>query len=157
MGNAGMISATATAFIVGALLDLLLGDPRCLPHPIRGMGLLIHTLERLLRALLRQASKSDPLPASFDASPYRACASRPALPLVEGENGNYSPPREGETASEASGGGQFRTFRAKSRLPNITGEKVAGCILACLVLFIVIPVVILSLHWGGMPAAAYWI
>src|SRR2546426_11771768 len=44
-----MISATITAFIVGALLDLLLGDPRWLPHPIRGIGLLIHTLERLFR------------------------------------------------------------------------------------------------------------
>ena len=38
----------------------------------------------------------NPLPAS------------PALPLTEGEN--HSPPREGETASAASGGGRFRTI-----------------------------------------------
>jgi len=37
------------ALIVGALLDLALGDPRWLPHPIRGIGLLVNALERLLR------------------------------------------------------------------------------------------------------------
>jgi adenosylcobinamide-phosphate synthase len=44
-----MMYATTPAFALGALLDLLLGDPRWLPHPIRGMGLLIGSLERLLR------------------------------------------------------------------------------------------------------------
>ena len=39
------------ALALGALLDLLLGDPRWLPHPIRGIGLLIETLERLLRKI----------------------------------------------------------------------------------------------------------
>ena len=39
------------ALTFGALLDLLLGDPRWLPHPIRGIGLLIQTLERLLRKI----------------------------------------------------------------------------------------------------------
>ncbi len=105
-----MISATAMAFIAGALLDLLLGDPRWLPHPIRGIGLLIQAQERLLR---------------------------PASPA-------YSPPREGETASAASGGGRL-------------AENVAGLILVVLVLLIVVAVVILSLYWGGIPAAAYWI
>jgi len=37
------------ALTFGALLDLLLGDPRWLPHPVRGIGLLIQTLERVLR------------------------------------------------------------------------------------------------------------
>src|SRR3989441_12157872 len=46
-----MIYATTTALITGAALDLVLGDPRWLPHPIRGIGLLISTLERLLRKL----------------------------------------------------------------------------------------------------------
>lgn len=32
-------------------MDLILGDPRWLPHPIRGIGLLIRGLERLLRKL----------------------------------------------------------------------------------------------------------
>ncbi len=39
------------ALSLGALLDLLLGDPRWLPHPVRGIGLLIQTLERLLRKI----------------------------------------------------------------------------------------------------------
>ena len=46
-----MLYPTTTALLIGALLDLLLGDPRWLPHPIRGIGLLIHHLERLLRKL----------------------------------------------------------------------------------------------------------
>jgi adenosylcobinamide-phosphate synthase len=44
-----MIHVTITAFTIGVLLDLMLGDPRWLPHPIRGIGLLINALERLLR------------------------------------------------------------------------------------------------------------
>jgi adenosylcobinamide-phosphate synthase len=36
------------ALIAGVLLDLLLGDPRWLPHPVRGIGLLVNGLERLL-------------------------------------------------------------------------------------------------------------
>jgi adenosylcobinamide-phosphate synthase len=46
-----MLHATTTALLIGALLDLLLGDPRWLPHPIRGIGLLIQLLERILRKL----------------------------------------------------------------------------------------------------------
>src|SRR5947209_4879744 len=44
-------NALTTALIAGAGLDLALGDPRWLPHPIRGIGLLIDGLERLLRKL----------------------------------------------------------------------------------------------------------
>ena len=44
-----MTHVTITAFIIGAALDLAFGDPRWLPHPIRGIGLLVNTLERLLR------------------------------------------------------------------------------------------------------------
>ena len=37
-----------SAFFFGFLLDLLLGDPHCLPHPIRLIGSLIGGLERKL-------------------------------------------------------------------------------------------------------------
>src|SRR5713226_5802885 len=84
-----MIHVTATAFIIGALLDLILGDPRWFPHPFRGIGLLINALERLLRKL-----------------PY---------------------------------------------------DRLSGCILVCGVLVIVITAVALSLKFGGVIAAAYWI
>jgi adenosylcobinamide-phosphate synthase len=46
-----MLYATATTLTIGALLDLLLGDPGWLPHPIRGIGRLIQILERILRRL----------------------------------------------------------------------------------------------------------
>src|SRR5690349_23602467 len=46
-----MIYPTTTALALGVLMDLLLGDPRWLPHPIRGMGLLIKALERFLRRI----------------------------------------------------------------------------------------------------------
>ena len=40
-----------TALIVGFVLDLLLGDPRWIPHPVRMMGKLIAGLEKPLRRL----------------------------------------------------------------------------------------------------------
>src|SRR5436309_5896014 len=46
-----MIHAALTAFIIGAVLDWMLGDPGWLPHPIRGIGLLIRRLETLLRRI----------------------------------------------------------------------------------------------------------
>jgi len=44
-----------TPYIVltAVLLDLLLGDPRWLPHPVVGIGRMISVLERLLRRLVR--------------------------------------------------------------------------------------------------------
>jgi len=39
--------------ISAILLDLLLGDPRWLPHPVVGIGRMIAALERLLRRLVR--------------------------------------------------------------------------------------------------------
>ena len=41
----------SAALAIGALSDLLLGDPRWLPHPIRAIGLLVSGLERLVRKL----------------------------------------------------------------------------------------------------------
>jgi adenosylcobinamide-phosphate synthase len=46
-----MIYATATAMGLGALLDLVVGDPQWLPHPVRGIGRLITVLERILRRI----------------------------------------------------------------------------------------------------------
>jgi adenosylcobinamide-phosphate synthase len=46
----GIDPAILTAAIA---LDLLLGDPRWLPHPVVGIGRLIATLEKLLRRLIR--------------------------------------------------------------------------------------------------------
>ena len=42
------------AVLLGCVLDLLLGDPRWMPHPIRGIGALISGLERLLRRMFPQ-------------------------------------------------------------------------------------------------------
>jgi adenosylcobinamide-phosphate synthase len=38
---------SATEFIVGAAVDLVLGDPRWMPHPVRWMGAVIDWLERV--------------------------------------------------------------------------------------------------------------
>ena len=45
------MSATPTELVIGAGLDLALGDPRWLPHPVQGIGLLIRALERILRKI----------------------------------------------------------------------------------------------------------
>src|SRR5215475_10904894 len=54
-------------------------------------------------------------------TPCRRASRQAALPLKRGRishafDGVYSPPPEGETASEASGGGRFSTFCAKRSL-----------------------------------------
>ena len=43
-----MLKYHMTAFFLGFLLDLLLGDPYWLPHPIRLIGNLIAALDRKL-------------------------------------------------------------------------------------------------------------
>ncbi len=48
------------AFFLGFLLDLLLGDPYCLPHPIRLIGGLIAGLEKRLRAGASAADSKEP-------------------------------------------------------------------------------------------------
>src|SRR5947207_9659412 len=84
-----MIHAGLTAFMIGAGLDLVIGDPRWLPHPVRGIGLLINRLEKLMR--------------------------------------------------------------------RISHERIAGCLLVGGVLIATVSVVIFSLRWAGIIAAAYWI
>jgi adenosylcobinamide-phosphate synthase len=44
-----MIYANAAEFAMGATLDLIIGDPRWLPHPVQGIGFLVQRLEQLLR------------------------------------------------------------------------------------------------------------
>ena len=39
------------AFFMGFLLDLVLGDPYCFPHPIRLIGKLITGSEKILRGM----------------------------------------------------------------------------------------------------------
>ncbi len=41
----------AAALVVGFVVDLLLGDPRWIPHPIRAIGRLIEVVERFLRSV----------------------------------------------------------------------------------------------------------
>ena len=79
---------------------------------------------RLEDALPIKSTSTDSLPVSLEASPYRDRASRAALRLRRGRisrslERDYSPPREGETASEASGGGRFRSLRQKIEFTNL--------------------------------------
>lgn len=46
-------SVTAGELGIGVALDLAIGDPRWLPHPVRGIGVLISLVERCLRLLVR--------------------------------------------------------------------------------------------------------
>jgi adenosylcobinamide-phosphate synthase len=44
------VRATALELLCGVALDLAVGDPRWLPHPVRGFGWLVARLERMWRA-----------------------------------------------------------------------------------------------------------
>ena len=47
------------ALLIGFVLDLLLGDPYRLPHPVRGIGRLIAALERALRARFPKTERGE--------------------------------------------------------------------------------------------------
>ena len=47
------------ALLLGCLLDLIFGDPRWMPHPVRAMGALIALLERPLRAVFPQSPRGE--------------------------------------------------------------------------------------------------
>ena len=50
---------TLSALLLGFLLDLALGDPRWLYHPIRLVGHLITGTERVLRGLFPETKKGE--------------------------------------------------------------------------------------------------
>lgn len=54
-----MMLHTLIALIIGFLLDLLLGDPYWLPHPIRLIGNLISKIETILRIICHNTQKSE--------------------------------------------------------------------------------------------------
>jgi adenosylcobinamide-phosphate synthase len=56
-----MLIQPTIALLQGFLLDLLLGDPRGLPHIIKGMGKLIASLESALRSLLPKTQSGESL------------------------------------------------------------------------------------------------
>jgi len=47
------------ALLAGFGVDLILGDPRWLPHPVQGIGWLISTLEGLLRRIFPKTEKGE--------------------------------------------------------------------------------------------------
>ena len=47
------------AALCGFLLDLLLGDPDWMPHPVVGMGKCISALERLLRRIFPRTPRGE--------------------------------------------------------------------------------------------------
>src|SRR3989442_5377789 len=47
-----MIHATTAEFAIAVMLDLIIGDPRWLPHPVEGIGFLVRRFERLLRRIM---------------------------------------------------------------------------------------------------------
>lgn len=49
----------AAALAAGFLLDLIFGDPHCLPHPVRAVGRLILFLERLLRGIFPKTVRGE--------------------------------------------------------------------------------------------------
>ena len=54
-----MLKYHMTAFFLGFLLDLLLGDPYWLPHPIRLIGNLIAALDRKLLGNPEESKRND--------------------------------------------------------------------------------------------------
>ena len=60
-----MIKETLAAIGLGYLIDLLIGDPHWLYHPIRLVGNLISFLERWLRALFPKTEKGERIAGVF--------------------------------------------------------------------------------------------
>ncbi len=53
------------ALFFGFLLDLMIGDPHCLWHPVRGIGSLITAMEKILRKLFPKTKKGELIAGSF--------------------------------------------------------------------------------------------
>ncbi|MEX2263891.1 MAG: adenosylcobinamide-phosphate synthase CbiB [Bryobacteraceae bacterium] len=45
------MTVSAEELVIGVTLDLALGDPRWMPHPVRGFGWIVNRLERIWRAV----------------------------------------------------------------------------------------------------------
>ena len=54
-----MILYHITSFSIGVLLDLIIGDPYWLPHPIRLIGRLIGKLDKVLMDKAMESDKRD--------------------------------------------------------------------------------------------------
>lgn len=60
-----MIRLHIAAMAAGLILDFCLGDPRWIPHPVRGMGWLISRLESLLRKAVPKTPQGERLGGIF--------------------------------------------------------------------------------------------
>lgn len=56
------------ALLLGFIVDLLLGDPHWLPHPVQGMGWLIEKLEPSLRAVFPKTERGERWAGAFLAA-----------------------------------------------------------------------------------------
>ncbi len=66
---------TGFKFLAVCVLDLMVGDPRWLPHPVRLMGFIIHAYERLTleRNLEPMDKKNGRSGVGRGASPWSLC------------------------------------------------------------------------------------
>ena len=69
MQEISLLQAHMTAFAAGFVLDLIIGDPYFLPHPVRWIGSLIAFLDK---SLLGDASDTQPDPDKRDAASERS-------------------------------------------------------------------------------------
>ena len=69
MQEISLLQAHMTAFAAGFVLDLIIGDPYFLPHPVRWIGSLIAFLDK---RLLGDASDTQPDPDKRDAAAERS-------------------------------------------------------------------------------------
>jgi adenosylcobinamide-phosphate synthase len=163
------------ALIAGVLLDLALGDPRWLPHPVRGIGLLVNTLERLLRRD-SPAQRRSRTAASFRKETFPSLVKEgwprhqldvPKAPYI-GAGGvvgsttaylltNTTPSAPSEVASQHSIDGAATPPRLRRGIGSFGYERAAGCVLVCAVLSVVVAFVAFTLRLGGFLIAAYWI
>lgn len=60
-----MIYYTLPAVTLGFLLDLCLGDPRWLYHPVRVIGRLIELFEKLLRGIFPKTKRGERIAGGF--------------------------------------------------------------------------------------------
>src|SRR6059036_2095300 len=103
--------------------------PRIRVHPAKP-GVAGNTNNRVVPLIMRAVTgfaqkvrRTDPLPPSLDASPYRARASRAALPLCEGENEpvHFTSPFSPSVRGSRERGGRSADFLCKALFLLIFG------------------------------------